>query len=224
MKYVIDVLGTKYPDRVLLVRDLLNSLLDQVEFGMKNFVDDGFLLDQLDSIHEELNGLIDKIEVGFGQMNFLDGYIKYPKKRRPKHDELIVDNTLAHSLLENFTHIRPYGYRFSYGQASLDEEIIESRTWKDMYISICKTFLKLDENKFISFQKKTFMNGESRDYFSDNEGDLDHPYKLKDKVYICTKFDANGFRDMLIKIIKEYNFDVGEFKVYFKADYNPLHK
>ena len=37
MKYVIDVLGTKYPDRVLLVRDLLNSLLDQVEFGMKNF-------------------------------------------------------------------------------------------------------------------------------------------------------------------------------------------
>ncbi|TJX13497.1 hypothetical protein E9840_09065 [Tissierella creatinini] len=218
MKYIIDALGGKYPERVFIIRDLLNQLLDQVEFGMKNFKEDGFLLDELDSIHEELNLLIDKIDLGFGQLNFLDGHIKFPKNTRPKHDDLIVDNTIAHSLLENFTHIRPYGYSF------LDDEIIEIKTWKDMYISACKTFLKLNEDKFLTFQKKTIMNGESRDYFSDHEEGLDLPYKLKEKVYICTRFDANGFRDMLVKIIKEYNFNVKDFKVYFKADYKLLHQ
>lgn len=218
MKYVIEALGEKYPERVLVVRDLLLQLLDEVEFGMKSFRDDGFLLDELDSIHEDLNVLVDKIDVGFGQMDFFDGYIKFPKNTRLKHNDLKVDHTVAHSLLENFTHIRPFGYKF------LVEEIIETKTWKEMYIGACKQFLKLDEKKFISFQNKTIMNGESRDYFSDHEKGLDLPYKLKEKVYICTKFDANGFRDMLSKIIKEYNLDVGNFKVFFKADYNPLHQ
>ncbi len=217
MKYVIEALGAKYPERIFVVRDLLNQLLEQVEFGMKNFSEDGYLVDELESIHDDLNLLIDKIDIGVGQLNFLDGHIKLPKSDRPKHKELLVDNTVPHSLFENFTHIRPFGYSFQ------DGEIREIKTWKDMYIDACKMFLNLNEEKFISFQNKTIMNGESRDYFSDIEEGIDHPYKLKEGIYICIRFDANGFRDMLIKIIKEYNLNVRDFKVYFKADYNPLH-
>lgn len=218
VKELIDAFRTSFPDRTLIIKDLLLKLLDEVEFGMSNFKDDGFLLDELDSIHEVLDGLIEKIDVGFGQMNFLDGIQTTSSSRRPKHKELQVDNSIPHSLLENFTHIRPFGFTYR------DGNLIETNTWKNLYIEICKMLFDMDKKTFMSFKDKTSMNGETRDYFSDSGENMDLPYFLRESIYINTRFDANGFRDLLIKAIKSYNLDVEDFKIYFKADYNSLHR
>lgn len=82
----------------------------------------------------------------------------------------------------------------------------------------------MPQKKFMSFENKTYLNGDTRDYFSKEEDNVDLPYRLSEKVYISTKFDANGFRDLLKDLIKEYGFNVEDFKVYFRADYKALHK
>lgn len=217
VKEIIDAFRTSFPERTLVIKELLHRLLDEVEFGMTNFKDDGFLLDELDSIHEVLDSLIEKIDIGFGQMNFLDG-IENTSTLRPKHKELQVDKSIPHSLLENFTHIRPFGFTYR------DGNLIETNTWKNLYIEVCKILFDMDEKKFISFKDKTSMNGETKDYFSDTRESIDLPYLLRDKIYINTRFDANGFRDILLKAIKSYNLKVEDFKIFFKADYNPLHR
>lgn len=218
MKEVLEAFKTNFPEHALKIKEVLQYLLAEVEFGMDNFKDDGFLLDELDNIHEELDMLIEKIDLGFGQMSFIEGISSIYKKDRPKHKDLQVDSTIPHILIENFTHIRPFGFRFQ------DGELNETKTWKELYVKACEQFLLINDKKFITFKYKTMMNGENRDYFSETSENINLPVKLSDNLYISTRFDANGFRDMLIKILKEYNYNVEDFKVYFKADYNPLHK
>lgn len=219
MKKIIDAVKTNLPESAIRIKEILHQLLNEVEFIMENLNDDGYLLDDLYNIHDELDSTIELISLKYGQMNFINGinHIEIEDRNRPNYKELQVDNTIPHTLIENFTHIRPYGFKF------YDDNLIETKTWIELYIKACELFLIIDEKKFLSFENKTIMNGEVKDYFSKEKQNIDLPIKLLNKVYISTKFDANGFRDMLMKIIKEYNFSIEEFKVYFKADYNPLH-
>ena len=219
MKKIIDAVKTNLPESAIRIKKILHNLLNEVEFVMENLSDDGHLLDELYNIHEELDTIVEIISLKYGQMNFIEGInpIKTENKNRPNYKELLVDNTIPHTLIENFTHIRPYGFKF------YDDNLIETKTWIELYIKACELFLIIDEKKFLSFENKTIMNGEVKDYFSKEKQNIDLPIKLLNKVYISTKFDANGFRDMLMKIIKEYNYSIEEFRVYFKADYNPLH-
>lgn len=68
------------------------------------------------------------------------------------------------------------------------------------------------------------MNGQSKNYFSKEEKEIDSLIKLMDKLYINTDFNANQFRDLLNKILKEYNFDAIEFKVFFRSDFKTRHE
>lgn len=219
MKKIIDAVKTNLPESAIRIKKILHQLLNEVEFVMENLNDDGYLLDELYNIHEELDTAIELISLKYGQMNFINGIndIKIENKNRPNYKEFLVDNTIPHTLIENFTHIRPYGFKF------YDDNLIETKTWIELYIKACELFLIIDEKKFLSFENKTIMNGEVKDYFSKEKQNMDLPIKLLNKFHISTKFDANGFRDMLMKIIKEYNFSIEQFRVYWKADYNPLH-
>lgn len=218
-KEIIDSIKRYLPDSSIRLEDILQELLKEVEFVIESFSETGFLPIELSNIYDQLEEIIEDFKLGYGQLNLLEGIETInTKKLRPNYESLAVDNTVPHTLLEDFTHIRPYGFVFA------NNELIEANSWKSLYIKSCELFYNINPNKFMSFENKTYLNGETKDYFSKEEGNIDLPVRLFDKIYISTRFDANGFRDMLINIIKEYGFNVEDFKVYFRADYRPLHK
>lgn len=219
MKDIIEAIKIYLPESSVKIGRILEDLLEEVEFVMEHFASEGYLPEDLQNTYDQLQGIREEMKLGYGQLNLLgDPYSrKIDPNKRPNYEDYIVDNTIEHTLLENFTHIKPYGFMF------LGKEVIEAKSWKSLYIKACEIFLKLDEKIFLNFENKTYMNGQSRSYFSKEKTNMDQPVKILDKIYISTGFAANEFRDILMKILKEYNYNVKEFKVFFRADYNPLH-
>lgn len=139
------------------------------------------------------------------------------EKDIPNYDEYKVDTTIEHSLNENFTHIRPYGFKF------LTDEIIETRTWKEMVIETSEILIKIDEEKFLNFENMPKMNGKKRKHFSIDENDISgEPRKIGDKIYIETNLSSNGARNLIVKMLKQYGYGIKDYKVYFLADYTEI--
>ncbi len=134
----------------------------------------------------------------------------------PNYSEYIVDHNSEHTLYENFTHKRPYGFKLN------DQHIVEVKTWQDMLIKTCEYLLTIDEKKFMGFENKKTMNGKKNKYFSTNPDDMRKPRKVADKIYVEINQSGNAIRNLIMKLLKEYNFSIGEFKVYFRADYTSL--
>lgn len=209
VKEIIEDIKVHLPESAVKINHILEELLEEIEFLVGYFISEGYLPEKLDNIYEEISNVKEEIGLGYGQLDLLED--------ADKKQDYKLDHRVEHSLLENFTHIRPYGFKF------LKEEIIEARTWKSLYIEACKMFMDLDESRFLSFINKTNMNGQKKNYFSKEKTTIDSPVKIKDRLYISTKFGANEIRDLLIKILKEYDYDAREFKVYFRLDYNLKH-
>lgn len=219
MKEIIESIKTHLPESSVRISHKLEELLEEIEFVMEHFISEGYLPDKLDHLYEELEDITEEMQLGYGQLNLLEGVSSrtIDRDKRPNYEDYLVDNTIKHNLLQSLTHIKPYGFEF------LDHGLIEAKSWKSLYIKACEIFLKIDEDIFSSFENRTYMNGKTRSYFSKQKEGIDFPVKILDKIYVNAGFSANEYRDILIKILKEYNFNVKDFVVYFRADYNPLH-
>jgi hypothetical protein len=137
-------------------------------------------------------------------------------KTIPNYSEYTVDHNTEHTLYENFTYKRPFGYKLN------DQNIVEVKTWQDMLINTCEYLIEIDEKKFMDFENKKTMNGKKNKYFSTNTDDMRKPRKVAGKIYVEINQSGNAIRNLIIKMLKEYNFSIDEFKVYFRADYTSL--
>lgn len=138
------------------------------------------------------------------------------KKTIPNYADYVVDSNIEHTLYENFTHKRPAAFKLN------DEKIVKVKTWQDMLIKTCEFLMAVDEKKFLSFEYNDEMNGKKNKYFSRNPNDMRKPRKIADKIYIETNQSGNAIRNLMIKLLKEYDFKISDYKVYFRADYSNL--
>lgn len=136
----------------------------------------------------------------------------------PNYEEYIVDTKVEHTLYENFTHKRPYGFKLN------DRKIVEVRTWQDMLIKTCEILIMIDEKKFLDFENNNSMNGKKIKYFSINPENMRKPKIVNNKIYVEMNQSGNAIRNLIIKLLKEYNFKINEYKVYFRADYSNLNE
>lgn len=68
------------------------------------------------------------------------------------------------------------------------------------------------------------MNGKKIQYFSVNPENMRKPKIVNNKIYVEMNQSGNAIRNLIIKLLKEYNFKINEYKVYFRADYSNLNK
>lgn len=132
------------------------------------------------------------------------------------YSEYFVDHNVEHTLYENFTHKRPFGFKLS------DNHIVEVTTWQDMLVKTCEYLIILDEQKFMGFENKKLMNGKKNKYFSTSIEGMCRPKKIADKIYVETNQSANAIRNLIMKLLKKFSFNIRELKVYFKANYTIL--
>lgn len=134
------------------------------------------------------------------------------------YDSYKVDQSIPHTLYENFEYKRPVRFK-------LHENIIEANTWNKVFFETCEILYKLDKSIFRSFVYDKKMNGKKRSYFSMTEDNIRKPNKLEcDDIYIETNLSANSIKQIIIKMLEKYNIKLSDFTVYYRADYTELNK
>ncbi|HPF16832.1 MAG TPA: hypothetical protein P5107_08305 [Thermotogota bacterium] len=136
----------------------------------------------------------------------------------PNYSEYVVDTNIEHTLYENFTHKRPSGFKLN------EYKIVHVDTWQEMVVKTCELLMAIDRDKFLGFENSKTMNGKKRKYFSKDSTLMRNPKHIKDKIYIEVNQSANSLRNMLIKLLKAYHFNISDYAVYLRADYTNLKK
>lgn len=141
------------------------------------------------------------------------------EKTYPDYSKYEVDNTVAHTLHENYVHKRPYAFELKGRKVNVTE-------WKRMLLETCEILADIDAGLIAGFPNNPRLNGKKSKYFrTDHPELLRSPLKLKNmEMYVETNFSANFIRNLLIKMINHYEIPLSEFKIYLRADYTGLHQ
>ena len=134
------------------------------------------------------------------------------------YDEYKVDHNVEHTLYDDFTHKRPYAFKIN------EYQLTKIKTWQDMLINTCEILIGLDEEKLLKFENNKAMNGKKKKYFSISPNQMRNPKIVSNKIYVETNQSANSIRNLIIKLLKEYEIKISEYKVFFRADYTNITK
>lgn len=121
----------------------------------------------------------------------------------------------AHSIDEDFTYKRPYGFIID-GCAYSGFE-----TWKDLYIQFCKHISNTDADKFDALAKnQSLISKQNRKYFSTNKQDIRYPELITDKTYVELNLSANHFAKRIKEIAGIYGIDAALITIFLQQDRN----
>jgi hypothetical protein len=137
--------------------------------------------------------------------------------RKINYADYAVDSNTEYSLIEDFTHKRPAGFKLLGNR-------IEASDWKEIYVLTCQELAKKDYSIFKRFLDDKTMQGKKIAYFSTSATGMRNTAFISDaKIYITTNMSANGIRNIIQKMLKKYYLPLSEYKVYLKADYSAFH-
>lgn len=161
MKNLLSTIKNDFPDKAIdisdslqLLKEMINSTMEDINNKMnKAFADRDFdtmgkysdLAKQAYDYENKLEEIIDFLDIDYDEIetvNEMDNTDKAMEKSVPNYEEYRVDSNIEHSLNENFTHIRPYGFKF------LSDEIIQVKTWKEMFVKTSGILIDIDEENF----------------------------------------------------------------------------
>ncbi|TJX15134.1 hypothetical protein E9840_03465 [Tissierella creatinini] len=228
----------EFPERAIditetlqLLKEVIGSTVDDISLKLNKAISarDALKMDKYKTLAEDcfkyeklLEEIIDSLEIEIQddlsngeetEYNSING-----RGNIPNYADFHVDINIEHSLYEDFMYIRPFGFKF------IKKEIIESRTWSDLFVKTCEMLYDVEPLKFKGFENLQRMNGKKKKYFSKEESQLRKAIKIRDNIYVETNHSANTLRNIIVKMLKEYNYKVSDYKVYFYADYTELYR
>ncbi len=142
-----------------------------------------------------------------------------PKQAEDERQRLIreLDREASHSLAENFTFKRPYG--FIIGDYAAKELV----TWKQLYRLVCVYLASSDPSHFASLcESKRFISNQGSRAFAHTATSVREPLQIIEGVYAETNLSANTIRDNIEKLLVEFGFPLGDFKLYLREAHNSV--
>ena len=124
-----------------------------------------------------------------------------------------LDKTKPHTLDEDFTYKRPYGF-------VLENAAYKGiKTWKSLYLQVLKELEKKDPDRFSRLPaEKRFVSKRGNPLFSGNADDLRSAEKLPVGFYAEVNLSANHIRKNIKVLLDYYGIHPAEMKVYFRED------
>lgn len=219
-----------FPSNAIDIREsleLTKDTLDQTIIAINNkltylmteriFDSSTFLLQLAETVHhyeENINKFIEVLDIESMDEELTN--VEVNERNIPNYEAYSIDNEVEYTLYEDFTHKRPHAFKVN------NDYKIEVKTWKEMLTKTCELLIAVDTEKFDGFEYNPKMNGKRSKYFTSDKSLLWNPVKVGN-VYIETAISANGIRNLIVKMLREYHFKIHEFKVYLRADYTDLH-
>lgn len=233
MKDWLEDIKNQFPDKAIDISESLQLLKETINGTMDDInkkLNDAFIKRDFEAIErytllaKKTHGYENRIEEVIEQIGIeseleVDETDEETEKRAiPNYTDYVVDHNIEHTLYDDFTYKRPYAFRINAHQ------LVKVKTWQDMLIQTCEFLLVVDERKFLNFEYSKEMQGKKNKYFSVEPDKMRQPRKIGDKIYVETNQSANSIRNLIIKLLKAYNFKITEYKVFFRADYANLNK
>lgn len=129
-----------------------------------------------------------------------------------------VNPNKPHTLYENFTYTKPCAIE-------IEDKRIEVAYWKELLAKTCDYLFAKDEKLFRSFLSREDMNGSNRKYFSTIKQELASPQRIKNSdIYVIGNISANQARNIIIRMLGEFNIPRRLFTIYLSRDLSSLHK
>lgn len=233
LEEILNAIKEDFPDKSIDISESLGLLMDTIDDVMNRINDkirqaytnrDFSTVEKYAGLGKAINYYETKIDEIINFTRIEENEIIEEDKEEsnvrilPNYDEYIVDNNVEHSLYENFTHIRPFAFRIN------NSELVEARTWQDVLVKTCEMLISIDEEKFLAFKESKNMNGKKNKYFSIKPEGIRKPELVGNKLYVETNMSGNAIRNLIIKILKEFDIKISDYKVYFRADYTNVNR
>jgi hypothetical protein len=134
---------------------------------------------------------------------------------RQQRERLIaeLDQTVPHTLNENFTYKRPYGF-------ILGETAYKGlKTWKTLYLLVLDMLQTTDPEKFAALpETERFISNRGNPLFSTDQTILRVGEKLPSCLYAEVNLSANMIRDNLHDLLEHFGLDSRAMKIYLRED------
>lgn len=198
--------------------ELVAEAIDNIYISTEEKINNTFYnkqfqkISQYTDIAEEMGKVQDKIYSLILTLNMTESQEEIgtdvEQIKIPFYGKYIEGHKTEHTLYENLTFKKPFGFKFN------DQHIIRINTWTELLVRVSEYLIAKDEQKFLEFENNPSMNGRKK-HFSYKSNSLRSPKKVSDKIYIETNQSGNATRDIIIKMLKAYDIDIKELKIYF---------
>jgi hypothetical protein len=221
MKEILDILNNLQETLLSLPEDMLLNIdprdNDSLERGtqfIKAFNEN--LVQFIDSTTK----IAEQIKIHFS-INPEEEEIEKESVNQQKRDRIIkeLDKTKPHSLDENFTFKRPYG--FVLGNLAFKG----IKTWRNLFILLLNELKEKDPDRFAKLpEEEKFISNRGNPLFSKDQHNLREGKKLKSGFYVEVNLSANDIRKNIKGLLEHFHVDPNEMKIYLREDRDAARK
>jgi hypothetical protein len=215
IKDILDTLDTIQEQLLALPEDMLlnidprdNESLDSGVAFIKQFNKN------LTQFSSSANQLAEQIKT-YLKINPEEDEVELENSNRQKRDRIIkeLDQTSPHSLEEDFTYKRPFGFVLG------DTAMKGLKTWKNLYVHVLSIYMRKDTARFSKIhQDERFISSRGNPLFSKTGKELRVAEKLADDFYLEINMSANMIRNAIRDVLEYFGENPMEMKVYLRED------
>jgi hypothetical protein len=124
-----------------------------------------------------------------------------------------LDEEEPHSLDEDFTYRRPYGFML------LENGHVDVGTWTFLYQMVCLQLAERDPEQFAQLpETEQFHTSRGNQYFATDPDVLRAPRLITDTVYAETHFSANDISDRIADLLGKFELSADDITIYLRED------
>jgi len=170
-------------------------------------------LDRFNQINSEISNLIQQFT------NVHTEPVNVANKGTAEHERIIreLDSTQSHTIDENLTYKRPYGFKFQ------EQAYININTWRHLYELFCKQLAAKDITYFKDFiESPDAKNSRGGALFSSEPTKLRSALKIASDIYTEGNLSANSIRDRIKSLLIAFEIPSQEILLYLREDRNVM--
>lgn len=124
-----------------------------------------------------------------------------------------LDREIPHTLDEDFTFKRPFGFILD-GQATTG-----LTTWQRLYELVCANLIARDEQRMRSlFDHPDFVSNRGNRTVEHDPAKLRKALRIADGLFIESNLSANSIRDVIRRLLQQYEIPLDQVRVYLRQD------
>lgn len=124
-----------------------------------------------------------------------------------------LDDSIPHTLDENFTYKRPYGFILQ------DSAYKGLKTWRSLYFQVLKELKAHDPQRFsILPEEKRFISNRGKHLFSRKNDKLRAGERFGLDFYVEVNLSANNIKNTIIDLLQHFGINYKEMKIYLRED------
>lgn len=175
--------------------------------------------EKIKKIENQIQQIVSQLDEDLDNYDNSDVELEKMERKIPNYREYYIDQKVEYSLNDDFTHKRPVAFKLNH-----KKEL--AKDWKEVLIKTLAILAQKDINILKNFTVQSEMQGKRVPYFSEDQHQkMRKPIKIEGTdIYVETNLSANSIRDLVIKVLNQYEIPMNQYKIYLKADYSELHR